>query len=121
MDSNSHHITRSLLCVKPTDNVLHRSIFVLIRPTFILLRFVFISLLAWMCPAWVAQWLACRAHDLVVVSSIPVEGTFLSGVFLPLTSAEAREKVFGGFGKKSCVSASVRQPGNTYASPTAMT
>ena len=29
-------------------------------------------------------------------------------------------KVVGGFGKKSCVSTSVRKPGNTYASPTAM-
>ena len=50
-----------------------------------------------------------------------VEATFLSGVFLPLTSAEACEKkVVGGFGKKSCVSTGVRKPGNTYASPTAM-
>ena len=45
----------------------------------------------------------------------PVEATFLSGVFSPLTSAEAC-----GFGKKSCVSTGVRKPGNTYASPTAM-
>ena len=29
-------------------------------------------------------------------------------------------KVVGGFGKKSCVSAGVRKPGNTYPSPTAM-
>ena len=29
-------------------------------------------------------------------------------------------KAVGGFGKKSCVSTGVRQPGNTYASPTAM-
>ena len=29
-------------------------------------------------------------------------------------------KVVGGFGKKSCVSAGVRKPGNTCASPTAM-
>ena len=27
-------------------------------------------------------------------------------------------KVVGGFGKKSCVSTGVGQPGNTYASPT---
>ena len=30
-------------------------------------------------------------------------------------------KVVGGFGKKSYVSTGVRKPGNTYASPTAMT
>ena len=30
-------------------------------------------------------------------------------------------KVAGGFGKKSCVTTSVRKPGNTCASPTAMT
>ena len=29
-------------------------------------------------------------------------------------------KVVGGFGKKSCVSTGVRNPGNTCASPTAM-
>ena len=29
-------------------------------------------------------------------------------------------KVVGGFGKKICVSAGVRKPGNTCASPTAM-
>ena len=34
----------------------------------------------------VAQWCECRTHDMVV------EATFLSGVFLPLTSAEACEK-----------------------------
>ena len=44
-----------------------------------------------------------------VMSSIQVEATFLSGVFSPLTSAEAC-----GFGKKSCVSTGVRKPGNTY-------
>ena len=69
-------------------------------------------------PARVAEWLACRTHDLVVRS--PVEVTFLSGVFSPVTSAEAFEKVVGGFGKKSCGSTGVRKPGNTYASPTAM-
>ena len=42
-------------------------------------------------PARVAQWGACRTHDLVVVSS-PVEAKFLSGVFTPLTSAEGCEK-----------------------------
>ena len=30
-------------------------------------------------------------------------------------------KVVGGFGKKSCVSTSVREPGSTWASQTAMT
>ena len=42
----------------------------------------------------------------------PVQAAFLSGVFSPLTSAEACEK--------SSVSTGVRKPGNTYASPTAM-
>ena len=32
----------------------------------------------------------------------PVEANFLSCVFLPLTSAEARRKVVGGFGKNLC-------------------
>ena len=31
-------------------------------------------------------------HDLAVVSSIPVEANFPSGIFSPLTSAEASEK-----------------------------
>ena len=43
----------------------------------------------------------------------PVEATFVSGVFSPVTSAEACEKVLGGFEKKSCVSTGVRKPGNT--------
>ena len=34
----------------------------------------------------------------------PIKANFLSCVFSPLTSAEACEKVIGGFGKKSCVS-----------------
>ena len=50
----------------------------------------------------------------------PIEATFLSGVFSPLTSAEAVRKVGCGFGKKSCVSTGERKPGNTCASPTAM-
>ena len=50
----------------------------------------------------------------------PVEANFLSGVFSPLTSAEACEKSSCGFGKKSCVSTGVRKPENTYASLTAM-
>ena len=49
-----------------------------------------------------------------------VEATFLSGVFLPLTSAEACEKSSRWLWKKSSVSTGVRKPGNTYASPTAM-
>ena len=63
------------------------------------------------CPALVAEWLACQTHDLVVVSSIPVEATFLSGKFSPLTSAEACEKSSRGFGKKS-VRTGVGKPGN---------
>ena len=44
-------------------------------------------------PARVVQWWACRTHDLVVVFiQSPVEATFLSGEFSPLTSAEACEK-----------------------------
>ena len=51
----------------------------------------------------------------------PVKATFLSGVFAPLTSAEACEKGSRWlWKKKSCVSTGVRKPGNTYASPTGM-
>ena len=51
----------------------------------------------------------------------PVEATFLSGVFSPLTPLQKHaRKVVGGFGKKSCVRTGVRKPGNTYASPTTM-
>ena len=58
--------------------------------------------------ARVVQWWACQTYDLVVVSLIPVEGTFLSGVF--------SRKVVGGFGKKSYVSSGVRKPGKTCVS-----
>ena len=50
----------------------------------------------------------------------PVEETFRSGVFLPLTSVEACKKRSQWLWKKSCVSAGVRKPGNTCASPIAM-
>ena len=50
----------------------------------------------------------------------PVEATFLSGVFSPLTSAEACEKSSRWLWKESCVSTGLRKPGNTFASPTAM-
>ena len=41
---------------------------------------------------------------------VGVEANFLSGVFSPLTSAEACvRKVVGGFGKKSCVSTGARK------------
>ena len=50
----------------------------------------------------------------------PVEATFLSGVFSPLTSAEVCEKSSWWLWKESCVSTGVRKPGNTCASPTAM-
>ena len=63
-------------------------------------------------PAPVAQWRACRTHDLVVVSRDPVEAIFLSGVFSPLTSAEAREKSSQWFWKEICVSTGVRKLGN---------
>ena len=45
----------------------------------------------------------------------PVEAKFLSGVFSPLTSAEACEKTSRWVcGKEICVSTGVRKPGNTY-------
>ena len=50
----------------------------------------------------------------------PVEATFPSGVFSPLTSAEACEKSSRWLWKEICVSTGVRKPDNTYASPTAM-
>ena len=49
----------------------------------------------------------------------PVKANFLSGVFSPLTSAEACEKSSRWLWKKF-VSTGVRKPGNTCASPTAM-
>ena len=49
-----------------------------------------------------------------------VEVTFISGVFSPLTFQKPVRKVVGGFGKKSCVSTSVRKPANIYAPPTTM-
>ena len=48
----------------------------------------------------------------------PVEAKFLSGVFSPLTSAEACEKSSRWLWKEICVSTGVRKPGNTCASPT---
>ena len=50
----------------------------------------------------------------------PIEANFLSGVFLPLTCAEACEKSSRWLWKESCVRTGVRKPGNTCASPTAM-
>ena len=71
-------------------------------------------------PGRVAQWWACRTKDLVV--RFPVEANFLSGVFSPLTSAEACEKSSRWLWKESCVSryTGVRKSGNTCASPTPM-
>ena len=43
----------------------------------------------------------------------PIEATFLSGVFSPLTSAEACEKSSRWLWKESCVSTRVRKPGNS--------
>ena len=58
-------------------------------------------------PTQVAQWLACQTHDLVVVSLIPA--------YFRLSPLQKHvRKVVGGFRKKSCVSAGVRKPGNTY-------
>ena len=50
----------------------------------------------------------------------PVETTFVSGVFSPLTSAEACDKSSQWLWKESCFNTAVRKPGNTNASPTAM-
>ena len=50
----------------------------------------------------------------------PVEANFLYGVFSPLTSTEACEKSSRWLWKESCVSAGVKKPGNTCASPTTM-
>ena len=50
----------------------------------------------------------------------PVEANFLSGVFSPLNSAEACEKNGPWLCKEICVSAGVRKPENTCASPTTM-
>ena len=60
-------------------------------------------------------------HSFLIASiNSPVEETFLSGLFSPLSSAEACEKSSRWLLKKSCVSTGVRKLGNTYASPTAM-
>ena len=63
--------------------------------------------------------LMCLTGDLVVVNSIPVVTKFLSGVLSVLTF-EACEKSSLWLWKESCDSTSVRKPGNTCASPTAM-
>ena len=49
-----------------------------------------------------------------------VEAKFLSGIFSPLTSAEAYEKSSRWLRKDICVSTGVRKPENTCASPTAI-
>ena len=51
---------------------------------------------------------------------VSVEAKFLSGVFSPLTSAEACEKSSGWLWNEICVRTGVRKPGNTFASPTAI-
>ena len=50
----------------------------------------------------------------------PVEAKLLSGVFSPLTSAEAFEKCSRWLWKEIFISTGVRKPGNTCASPSAM-
>ena len=61
----------------------------------------------------------CLGGSVVSVSdSLPSGFEFeptnlLSGVFPPLTSAEAREKSSWWLWKESCVSTDVRRPGNT--------
>ena len=72
-------------------------------------------------PAQVAQWWACRTHDLVVVSLIPSWGKLSFGAYFRLSLLKKHvRKVVGCFEKKSCVSTGVRKRGNTCASPTAM-
>ena len=71
-------------------------------------------------PARMAQWWVSQTCDLVVVSSIPGWGNFFPAYFRLSPLQKHVRKVVGGFGKKSCISTSVRKPGNTYASPTAM-
>ena len=44
----------------------------------------------------------------------PVEANFLSGLFSPLTSAEACEKSSRWLWKESCVGAGLRKPRNKY-------
>ena len=68
---------------------------------------IFLRMLGEYCPWWL--WI----RD-------PVEAKFLSGVFSPLTSAEACEKCSRWLWKESCVSNGVGQPGNTCVSPTAI-
>ena len=46
--------------------------------------------------------------------------TFFPAYFRISPLQKHERKVVSGFGKKSCVSTSVRKPGNTCASPTAM-
>ena len=46
--------------------------------------------------------------------------TFCPAYFHLSPLQKHERKVVGDFGKKSCVSAGVRKPGNTCASPTAM-
>ena len=60
------------------------------------------------------------ALDLVVVNSSLVEANSLSGVFSPLTSAEACEKSSQWLWKESCVSTDVRKLRNTCTSQIAM-
>ena len=59
-------------------------------------------------------------HNLVVVSSRLIEAKFISGVFLPLTSAEASEKSGQWLWKEICISTGVRKPGNTCATTLAV-
>ena len=68
-------------------------------------------------------WLSCERVKLMTGRlwvRDPVETNFLSGVFSPLTSAEACEKSSRWLWKEICVITGVRNPGNTRASPTAM-
>ena len=51
----------------------------------------------------------------------PVEPNFLSGIFLPPTSAEACEKSSWWLRKESCVTTGVRKPGNVCVTDLHMT
>ena len=65
-------------------------------------------------------WLSGERVGLMTRVRDPVEAKFLSGVFPPLTSAEACEKSSQWLWKEIRVSTGVRKPGNTFASLTAM-
>ena len=67
----------------------------------------------------IQEWLQFHTKGMKWVRS-PVEANFLSGVFSPLTSAEACEEYSRWLWKESCISTGLRKPENTCASTTVM-